>query len=795
MAQDQGAASQDGLTDIIVTARRVAENLQNIPVSVTALSGAQLEAANVVRLDDVARLAPGFSAHPATRNATALTLTIRGQVQNETLATVEPSIGTYVDDVYWARAQGLNSSLLDVSNVQVLKGPQGTLFGRNTAGGALVLTTNDPSFDAVSAKISGTYGRFDERTGEAVINVPIGDVVALRGAIRLSKRDGWAYGVALYNAAGQQDNSLNPASTFQRTGKKYNDRDELQGRIKALINLGETTRMILSADWYDYQSQGTARQMIYKLQNNAPASDAVAFVTPVNRYIDYFRTNPNAVGGGGIDCVGAVSTTTGPNCTSTLVPSNDTSTDVHTSTYSARLISDTSFGQAKLIAAYRNVNSFNMNDLDGTGILLHATESDNDLSQYSVEGQVTGQAFDDFLDFAAGLTYLREKGRERLYSFSNAGGNPTASVTRQWTEIDNHSYGVYGQASAHLTDKLTLTAGLRYSIDKKGIRLANAVVDRNGVVFGGLPTSCFVGGTPANDCFVADRAKFKAASWTASLDYKATEDVLLFVKASRGYRSGGLNFGASSAAQFVPFKPEFVNEQEAGIKAQLFANRVRANLAIYHNTLSDAQRSALLVTNGVTTTLLSNAAKARNYGIEGDLMVRPFKGLTLNASASMNKGKYLQFADVSGDRTGERFVFTPKYQFNLGGEYAVELAPDILATLNLTYSWIDEQATASCALARGTPCYAGPPDANGRSAADINADIVRATTLPATGLLNARLGFDFGGGKYEVDLWGRNITNVRKFSDANYVPAPHRNYSSGGRTEPATYGVTLRASF
>ena len=145
LAQDQIA-----IEEVVVTARKVAENLQDVPVAVTVFSGEQLESKNAVRVGDFALFTPGFKALAAATNATAFFLSARGQVQADTLATVDASVATYVDEMVWARSYGLNTNLLDVANVQMLKGPQGTLFGRNTTGGALLITTRDPSFDGFS---------------------------------------------------------------------------------------------------------------------------------------------------------------------------------------------------------------------------------------------------------------------------------------------------------------------------------------------------------------------------------------------------------------------------------------------------------------------------------------------------------------------------------------------------------------------------------------------------------------------------------------------------------------------
>jgi len=189
---DRDAPGDEGLEVIIVTARKVNENLQDVPVAVTAFTGGDLEARSVNQVQDIGRFTPGMSIRQHSQTPSALTFAVRGQVQTDILVTLDPSVGTYVDGVYWARAYGINGDFLDVESVQVLKGPQGTLFGRNTTGGALIINSNNPDMDEFSGKVSLTYGRFDEVRATAVLNVPIiTDKVALRLSGQRYRRDGY----------------------------------------------------------------------------------------------------------------------------------------------------------------------------------------------------------------------------------------------------------------------------------------------------------------------------------------------------------------------------------------------------------------------------------------------------------------------------------------------------------------------------------------------------------------------------------------------------------------------------
>ncbi|MET0182127.1 MAG: TonB-dependent receptor plug domain-containing protein, partial [Caulobacterales bacterium] len=336
------AAPASGFDDIVVTARKVEENIQEVPVAITAFSGAQMEERNVTNLIDIGKFTPGFQITQAANGPQTLSIQSRGQVQGDTLATLEPSIGVYVDQMYWARPKGLNTSMLDLSNAQVLRGPQGTLFGRNTTGGALLLTSNDPNTEEATASANFTYGSYNERASEFVLNMPLADNLALRGALRVRDRDGWAYGVRSYNVSGNPDNSQNGV-IIRPDGREFNDRHEVQGRLKALWEINDDMRLILSGEWYSFESNGDGRQMLYKAPLNiaAPsgAQDQVAFNTSVLAYQQYMALNPDAVGVDAFQCSFAV---TPSNCTlATLGGETGPYQQLDTETYNLRYLADT----------------------------------------------------------------------------------------------------------------------------------------------------------------------------------------------------------------------------------------------------------------------------------------------------------------------------------------------------------------------------------------------------------------------------------------------------------------------
>ncbi|MDO7842200.1 TonB-dependent receptor [Sphingomonas immobilis] len=718
--------ADSGLADIIVTARKTAENQQNVPVAITAFSAATLEAQNATRVTDVARTTPSLTVRDSASSPGGPTFTLRGQVQTDILATLDPSVGAYVDGLYWARAYGLNSDLLDVSSIQVLKGPQGTLFGRNTTGGALLVETADPKLNAFSGMAQATYGRFNEVTGTAVVNVPIGDKAAFRGAFQVNKRDPYTRDIA--------------------NGRRYDEKNSWTGRAKLLIAPNDSFTAVLSYEHYDLDVANTSRRL-YWVQPGSPAATTAGSLATANAYIASIANAPNAT-----------AMDTDPRVKNT------------SNTYLLTLTQDTNFGAIKLTSGYRTVDADTTLDLDGSPYPIHATTGTQSLHQFSSELQVTGKVFEDRLDFAAGALYFDEGGFDKSSSVTIPQANPRTTLFRG--DIFNYSLGGYTQAGFHITDRLTLTAGVRYSFDSKGLTINNTTLTRATGVVG-----CQIPGLIAPNCQLSRKDGFGGWSYIAGIDYKITPDVLIYAKTSRGFRSGGQNLRASGSAAFVPFAPEIAYAHEAGLKSEFFGKRLRFNLAGYYTLVQDIQRTTLTnVAPGITASILSNAGKARFYGVEAEVTAKLFDGFTLGATGTITRPKYLQYADLSGDRRQERFDSVSREQFSLSGDYD-HMVGSARLRVHTDYSWQSAQPLNN---------YNSPADPN-------NAIIVAGTTGPATGVLSARASLAFNDGAYEVAVFGRNITDDRSVIGALYVPG--LSYVSQTIREPATYGVTATIRF
>ena len=724
------------LSTVTVNARKVEENLQDVPVAVTAFDGAALEAQGAVEFSDIAAFTPGFATVPGTANPSSFALSIRGQVQNDILATLEPSIGTYVDGLYWARAYGLNQDLLDIQNVQVLKGPQGTLFGRNTTGGAVLLNTNDPVLSGgVSGMVQGRLGNLNEQTGTAVINIPIIEgKFAMRGALQVSQRDGYVEDVI--------------------TGQDYQNRDNTQGRIKARWMPTQDLDITVSGEWYDSET----RQGAFVTDYAYPFPP-----TPGPRLLSMFI--PTAFG-----TVDNYLDLTGPSAgKSKAALDAEPFIDISTETYSGEAVWSTDIGELTFITGYRKIENTNQLDLDGSPWPVHATTLDQELDQFSAELQLAREALGGRLTYVLGATYFEESGTDSSTTIALTPLNPLDTVF--FGEIDNQSLGLFVQGTYALTDQLNLNAGIRFAQDEKGITTSGVrVVRATGDV-----NLCLVDIATPPECMAPSSSdEFEEVPYMIGLDFSPNEDWLIYGKFSHGYRAGGQQLRAVSTETQTPFDPEIVDEFEIGFKADLLQSRLRLNVAAYMNEVTDLQRSTIFTDGrGINYTLLENAAEASNQGIEAELTALLSANFTLQASGALNNPEYDTFVDGQGnDRSNENFTYVPEEMFTLAGIYETSTRFGQLSA-RLDYSWQGE-----------TP-YDG---FNNPAFPEVN-DVV---TGEAVGILGARATLSLND-QLDLTLWGKNLTDEDAY--VNTLLISGLGYASVIPREPLTYGITATYRF
>lgn len=609
------AYAQDAGT-ITVTARRTPELIQDVPVTIRYYSGDELTNKNATYLSDV----PGFGAIESPTTPNGLVYSIRGQTQLDLSSNIDTTVGMYVDGVYVARAYGINGSLLDVKDVQILSGPQGTLFGRNTTGGAVLVQTNDPKLNETSGSVSLTYGRFNEFNQTGVINVPVSSTIAIRAAVQNLDRDG--------------------IFTNLTDGKKYDNQNATQGRVKVLFQPTDNFSTILAADIFRSKENKDLRRMTYGWGGSS------ALATPEEVYAG----------------------------TNDFVPSHDTKVTTYSIT--------NNWNNLKLINAWRNVKSDPALNIDGTSAGLYHAYVNVDMSQYSSELQYSGDL--GKLNYVFGGMYFHEWGKDQnliqvvsSYSLYNA-------------HIDNKSYGVYGHLTYDVTDKLGVFGGVRYTHDNKKITTRSGRSDVTSALL-----SCFGDEYQlANSCEAHNGKSYDKVSWTAGVNYKINDVTMVYGKVSTGYKSGGQQLKFASYAASTPFNPENVTEYEVGVKGSI-ASKVTYSVAGFYNKVKDGQITTIVPSPSLVQVLVRNAAEARNYGVDVDVSADITNNLTINASGTYVDPKFLKYTDpTSGlDLTGNRFTAVTKKQFTVGGQYRVSNV-----TLNANYQWLDK--TPSTAISK-----------------------------------------------------------------------------------------------
>lgn len=340
---------------IIVTARKTEERLQDVPVSVRVFGEQELRDRNAV---SVASL-PGFSSRMSTIQSESLLLSIHGQIQTDPTVNLDGAVGVYVDGVYVARSYGLNSNFLDVNSVQVLSGPQGTLFGRNSTGGSILIKTNDPKLNVFEGSAEFTYGRFNELQETAIVNLPVNSSIAVRVAANKYDRDG------IYNET--------------TTGEKLQFKDSVNVRGKVLYEPVSNFRSVLSAEYYDLRSTSDARIRVYGWPNTVYATNGI--IKPTN----------------------------------TVTNTEATPSDIKYRSVSL----DTEINDLRVVGGWRRVNATQKNDLDGSLGAYLQLNGNLDIEQFTVESNYTGNLGN--LKYITGAFYFQEKGNDDLYSTANLG--------------------------------------------------------------------------------------------------------------------------------------------------------------------------------------------------------------------------------------------------------------------------------------------------------------------------------------------------------------------------------------
>lgn len=638
-AASQPAAAADdsvGIQDIVVTAQRRSERLQSVPISVNAATGARLAAVGIQSSQDLSVITPGLTI-PQTSGYTQPH--IRGVGTTSNGPGVENPVATYIDGVYIASAPSSLLTLNNIDRIEVLKGPQGTLFGRNSTGGLIQIVTKDPKQEA-SAAFNLTYGNYKTIIADTYVTGGLTDALSADVALRY-EHQGDGFGTNLFNG--------------KEVGKLDHD---FAGRVKFLYDAGTGTKVRLALDYADRDSNRDIQHL--GTQYPGPFNNA-------------FFGGPFPMGG-----------------TYDVNQNYEFRNKLKSGGASLQINQDLGKVALQSITAYRKSEfQFNL-DLDLLPIDGFTAYSKAKFTQVSQELQLSSND-DGPLKWVAGLYYFHSKdGWQPIVIGIGAGVNQQApgvplQIIDQNYQKTNALAG-YAQATYEVLPDTNVTLGGRYNYERKTVSGTETIT-----AFG---TPIATGPFPRPGLGIPTKISFKRFNYRVAIDHKFAPDILGYISYNTGFKSGGFVLAKVDAQ---PFKPEDIKAAEVGLKTQFFDRRVRLNVAAFHYDYKNIQVQRF----DAGSQLIYNGAKARMYGVDVDGEVILARGLSVNGGFSYIHDRFKSFplADfiipVPGctpppggicpyEAAGNKLPQTPTTTFNIGGDYKVDTSIGTIA-LNATY--------------------------------------------------------------------------------------------------------------
>lgn len=760
-----GASSND---EIVVTARRREESAQDVSISVTALGAQRLEEAGVQDATDLQELAPGlaFTQGSDSRQNAAFNIRGVGQAFGGNL----PSVLTYFADVPLDYHGAATFALYDLRSLQVLRGPQGTLFGRNTTGGAVLLVPQAPGGE-FDGRVSVTGGDYDTFNFDGAVDLPSIGPFSMRLAANYQSRGGTSTNVF----TGEDLDDRNQASwrgfiRFDPGGSFTND----------LIIQGMTANeagsaYVLHAVRPNGSTAGTASSMDRALQQLYGDVSGTAF---------YFRDqaargirNTEANSGGGMD--------------------RDIFLAVNTSTLE---LSDNL--TIKNIIGYERLETGYTTDIDGTRTLVNYSQAqlgppETSLRQISDELQLIGTAFDDRLNWVTGLFYLQSEtpgegfvnGRESLSNFQHTPipgtdidgvvhGTATSTVfslSRNSLDSYDRSYAGYAQGTFAITDQLNFTAGGRYTWDTRRSTFGQ-MSTINGVTFTCASSTGLPASTPQDQCLRTLNDGFEGYGYTFAVDWHPTEDVMLYATTRRNFKAGGQNFINTLTTGLLSYQPETAIDYEIGIKSDWDFGFLsgRTNIAIYHADYEDMQRQVTANNGGAVSTIIFNAASATIEGFEVESIFHLTDNLDFSLFYNFTDAHYNEFIEPSSgaDLSSNGLVGTPERSGGATLRYQQPLGEigNFVGSISY-YAQTDMEVTAN----------------------QIQNPFINS---PSYELFNARIGLqNIAGRGVDISIWGNNLTDEEYIVAGLGLYGTTLGYNSVVYGDPQMFGIDVTYRF
>lgn len=731
-AGNVGATAQDaasGVSDIIVTAQRRAENLQDVPIAVTALGSQALSGAGADSIRDLQSVTPGLTGYQVGPSFLPF---IRGVGSSLSQAGFDSSVAIYVDGIYQADKGGNLFELANLERVEILKGPQGTLFGRNATGGAINIITKDPGKDATMSAEAG-YGRFDEKRVRFYGSAPITDSLSVN--LGVARR--WDHGYVRDVNSGARLARVDKSSISAKL--LWEPTDALSARLSYLHTFDSDN------------TPGANRPRV----GTVPISSVAPYNIPIPSGLSEVQLS--------------------------FIPVYKNKHDAIT------LDTRYELGQIKLtsLTGYRKGTGAAIADGDSSAANISYNGAGYKSRQFSQEFQISGDITDN-LDAIGGLYYIYDKqgygpGPDVPYLVITSGlpypftaadlVSTGRSVTGFTTQTTTRAKAIFAQATYHLTDSDRLTAGLRYSTERKS--LSGEQIRITGV--NSASGAQLVETTTLDIAALGKAARFSRITWRLAYDHRFTQDIMAYVSYNRGFKSG--SFNPSTPTRPV-VEPEVLDAFEVGAKSKLFDGLLRLNAAAYYYDYKNIQ-VAITAFGTSGTAITENAAAARIYGFDVDFEAVPVPSLTIRGGLAVINSRYKSYPEASvavpnvntlGVLTGGNTNRSVDY-----GGRDVLFAPPVSANLGFDYDWSVGQGRI---LFSGNVFYTdGYNVAPGGPQVRIN----------AYETVNASATWFAPGDRYYVKLWGQNLTNDRHIV---YLAAGNASTQTT-YAKPVTYGMSV----
>ncbi len=736
-SQTTDESARVGLEEIIVTAQRREESLQDVPIAVTAFGESALQQFDVRTIRDVSSVVPNLWMETNTGLSSGARASLRGIGEDESFFTSDTPVGIYIDDVYIARQTGALFDLNEIERLEVLRGPQGTLYGRNTSAGAIKLVTRKPAetLRMTAELTAGDYGRKDARFGASG---PFSDRFGAQLSLLSRQRDGY-------------DRNL-------VDGSRVNDQDVMAGRVALQFRPTETIDAILAYD---------------KVRERSTPGYATGLTLQPPGGLGAFNASDQIDGDRDVHTLRS----------DLLNPINDLDQQGASLTLTWKASSVT----VKSISAWREMSNVLLLDADGQDTCfglplpcLHLFQ-DQMQDQLSQELQLQGTLLDNAIQYIAGVYYYKERNSQRTENIILApfGTNPYSD-----SALKTDSIAAFASGTWAMTERADLTLGMRWTRDSKDYE--SAVFEADGSpslvcadpntrdVFG---SGACTAGVPAS-ATVAALERTLSKSWSSvtprvALDYQLADDKMVYTSVSKGFKSGSFDGREVGTALYnlQPIEPETVYAYEIGAKAEWLDNRLRSNLAVFFNDFQDLQGTGTDQQTGALTRF--SVGDVETKGVELEIVAEPIRNLSITGNIGFLETKFTtinfdQVADCGPVGTGTQALqlkFSPKVSSFLAANYRIPLAGE-RGAITVGADWTRKSSFYH------SSCNPLPTKEDGYD------------------LLNAQIGYESADGRWTVTGYIKNAANEEYAAGQFFIPG--LGFNSAYFNAPRTWAVSLR---